>query len=183
MQHELIPLAILGCDLICQAKAGHGKTLIYVIALLQQLGTFDKSRFPLALVMCPTPELVRQTELEFKRIGKHMQDVKILALVPEGDLDSEQEKIMASKPAILIGMHDRLAALAERPLLSSLLMCNVKHVVIDKADAIFDRPGTCEKFSHLPSLESTFVRFALIFMQRYMQRSTCCLSVSLRRSK
>ena len=37
MQHECIPQAILGMDVICQAKSGMGKTAVFVLAVLQQL--------------------------------------------------------------------------------------------------------------------------------------------------
>lgn len=41
MQHECIPQAILGMDVICQAKSGMGKTAVFVIATLQQLEQVD----------------------------------------------------------------------------------------------------------------------------------------------
>ena len=37
VQHECIPQAILGMDVICQAKSGMGKTAVFVLAVLQQL--------------------------------------------------------------------------------------------------------------------------------------------------
>lgn len=37
MQHECIPQAILGMDVLCQAKSGMGKTAVFVLATLQQL--------------------------------------------------------------------------------------------------------------------------------------------------
>ena len=58
VQHECIPQAILGMDVICQAKSGMGKTAVFVISVLQQLevtsGTVG------ALVMCHTRELAYQ---------------------------------------------------------------------------------------------------------------------------
>jgi superfamily II DNA/RNA helicase len=37
VQHECIPQAILGMDVICQAKSGMGKTAVFVLATLQQI--------------------------------------------------------------------------------------------------------------------------------------------------
>ena len=37
MQHECIPQAILGMDVICQAKSGMGKTAVFVLSSLHQL--------------------------------------------------------------------------------------------------------------------------------------------------
>ena len=41
MQHECIPQAVLGMDIVCQAKSGMGKTAVFVIATLQQLEPVD----------------------------------------------------------------------------------------------------------------------------------------------
>ena len=37
VQHECIPQAILGMDIVGQAKSGMGKTAVFVLATLQQL--------------------------------------------------------------------------------------------------------------------------------------------------
>lgn len=41
VQHECIPQAILGMDVLCQAKSGMGKTAVFVLATLQQLEPVD----------------------------------------------------------------------------------------------------------------------------------------------
>ena len=41
VQHECIPQAILGMDVLCQAKSGMGKTAVFVLATLQQLEPED----------------------------------------------------------------------------------------------------------------------------------------------
>ena len=35
VQHETLPQAILGTDVLCQAKSGMGKTAVFVLAILQ----------------------------------------------------------------------------------------------------------------------------------------------------
>ncbi|KAI3815137.1 hypothetical protein L1987_14793 [Smallanthus sonchifolius] len=37
LQHECIRQAILGMDVICQAKSGMGKTAVFVLSTLQQI--------------------------------------------------------------------------------------------------------------------------------------------------
>ena len=37
VQHECIPQAILGMDVICQAKSGMGKTAVFVLSTLHQM--------------------------------------------------------------------------------------------------------------------------------------------------
>merc|ERR1719305_1365280 len=43
VQHECIPQAILGSDILCQAKSGMGKTAVFVLAGLQQLDASEKA--------------------------------------------------------------------------------------------------------------------------------------------
>jgi superfamily II DNA/RNA helicase len=41
VQHECIPQAILGMDILSQAKSGMGKTAVFVLATLQQIEPVD----------------------------------------------------------------------------------------------------------------------------------------------
>ena len=58
VQHECIPQAVLGMDILCQAKSGMGKTAVFVLATLQQLEPVDGQVS--VLVMCHTRELAFQ---------------------------------------------------------------------------------------------------------------------------
>jgi superfamily II DNA/RNA helicase len=37
VQTEAIPTALQGCDLLCQSKSGTGKTMVFVITILNSL--------------------------------------------------------------------------------------------------------------------------------------------------
>ncbi|CAK8530493.1 unnamed protein product [Lathyrus sativus] len=58
VQHECIPQAILGMDVICQAKSGMGKTVVFVLSTLQQIDPVPGQ--VVALVLCHTRELAYQ---------------------------------------------------------------------------------------------------------------------------
>ena len=58
VQHECIPQAILGMDVICQAKFGMGKTAVFVLSTLQQIDLIPGQVG--ALVLCHTRELAYQ---------------------------------------------------------------------------------------------------------------------------
>ena len=58
VQHECIPQAILGMDVLCQAKSGMGKTAVFVLSVLQQLEPVDGEVG--AVVICHTRELAYQ---------------------------------------------------------------------------------------------------------------------------
>ena len=60
VQHSCIPQAMIGSDILCQAKSGMGKTAVFVVSVLQQLE-------PVAgkvsvLVLCHTRELAFQVQ-------------------------------------------------------------------------------------------------------------------------
>ncbi len=61
VQHECIPQAILGMDVICQATSGMGKTAVFVISVLQQLEVTSGEVG--ALVLCHTRELAYQVRV------------------------------------------------------------------------------------------------------------------------
>ncbi|CAL5409090.1 unnamed protein product [Camellia sinensis] len=64
VQHECIPQAILGMDVICQAKSGMGKTAVFVLSTLQQIEPVAGQ--VAALVMCHTRELAYQSVMNFE---------------------------------------------------------------------------------------------------------------------
>merc|ERR1712063_139351 len=69
VQHECIPQAILGTDILCQAKSGMGKTAVFVLACLQQIDASEKA--VKVLVICHTRELAYQIKHEFDRFAKY----------------------------------------------------------------------------------------------------------------
>lgn len=65
MQHECIPQAILGMDVLCQAKSGMGKTAVFVLSVLQQIEPATPPEVA-AIVLCHTRELAYQVPLDTK---------------------------------------------------------------------------------------------------------------------
>lgn len=76
VQHECIPQAVLGMDILCQAKSGMGKTAVFVLATLQQLELTENVVY--VLVMCHTRELAFQISKEYERFSKYMPAVKVI---------------------------------------------------------------------------------------------------------
>ena len=75
VQQECIPQAILGVDVLCQAKSGMGKTAVFVLTTLHQL---EESSNPVSvLVMCHTRELAFQIKKEYERFTRHMAGVDV----------------------------------------------------------------------------------------------------------
>ena len=74
VQHECIPQALLGMDVICQAKSGMGKTAVFVLATLHQINPVPGEVH--VVVLCHTRELAFQIQKEFQRFSKYLPDIK-----------------------------------------------------------------------------------------------------------
>ncbi len=79
VQHETIPQAVLGGDIVCQAKSGMGKTAVFVLATLHQLNATahpEGDNQVSVLVLCHTRELAFQIAHEYERFSKYLPAVK-----------------------------------------------------------------------------------------------------------
>jgi len=75
IQAAALPVALLGKDLIAQAKTGSGKTAAFGIALLANLNV---RRFAVqAMVLCPTRELADQVATEIRGLARAEENVKV----------------------------------------------------------------------------------------------------------
>ncbi|PQM32736.1 DEAD-box ATP-dependent RNA helicase 56 [Prunus yedoensis var. nudiflora] len=75
---NVFPQAILGMDVICQAKSGMGKTAVFVLSTLQQIDPVAGQVS--ALVLCHTRELAYQICHEFERFSTYLPDLTDLSL-------------------------------------------------------------------------------------------------------
>lgn len=78
VQQECIPQAILGMDVLCQAKSGMGKTAVFVLASLQQIEA--RANEVVVVVLCHTRELAFQIKNEYARFSKYMPETKTAGL-------------------------------------------------------------------------------------------------------
>ena len=78
IQAASLPAALLGKDLIAQAKTGSGKTAAFALALLANL---NARRFAVqAMVLCPTRELADQVASEIRRLARSEENFKVVVL-------------------------------------------------------------------------------------------------------
>ncbi|KUF95057.1 F-actin-capping protein subunit alpha-2 [Phytophthora nicotianae] len=94
VQHECIPQAVLGMDIICQAKSGMGKTAVFVLATLHQIEPVDGQIS--VVVMCHTRELAFQIAHEYERFSKYLVDVKTGVFY--GDMRRDIQEIFKATP-------------------------------------------------------------------------------------
>jgi len=133
VQHECIPQAILGTDVICQAKSGMGKTAVFVLAVLQQLD--PQPGEPAGLIMCHTRELAFQICHEFDRFKKYLPNVKAAVFYGGIPVQENRDLLKNDPPHIVIGTPGRILQLAEE---GQLKLKSIKYFVLDECDKMLD---------------------------------------------
>lgn len=78
VQEKCIPQAVLGTDVLCQAKSGMGKTAVFVLATLHLIEPVDGQVS--VLVLCHTRELAFQIAKEYERFSKYLPNIKVSSL-------------------------------------------------------------------------------------------------------
>jgi len=132
IQAEALPAILDAKDVIAQGQTGSGKTAAFALGLLQKL---DLKRFCIqSLVLCPTRELAEQVAKEIRKLGRGIQNIKVLTLcggVPMGPQTASLEHgahIIVATPG-RIEDHLRKA---------NLNLENLNMLVLDEADRMLD---------------------------------------------
>jgi ATP-dependent RNA helicase UAP56/SUB2 len=133
VQHECIPQAILGTDVICQAKSGMGKTAVFVLSVLQQLEPSPTGIR--ALVLCHTRELAFQICHEFDRFKTYLPNVKTAVMFGGIPIQTNKQTLEKDKPQIIIGTPGRILQLVEE---KTLDLKQLKHFVLDECDKMLE---------------------------------------------
>lgn len=133
VQHECIPQAVLGMDVICQAKSGMGKTAVFVLATLHQLEPHDGEVS--VLVMCHTRELAFQIANEYARFSKYLPSVKTGVFYGGVPIKSNRDTLKTDSPHIVVGTPGRILALTRE---KSLKLGTIKHFVLDECDRMLE---------------------------------------------
>ncbi|KAA8618473.1 SrmB Superfamily II DNA and RNA helicase [Pyrenophora tritici-repentis] len=139
VQQVTIPQAILGNDVLCQAKSGLGKTAVFVLATLQQMDEKPEAGAATILVMCHTRELAYQIRNEYNRFAKFLPEVRVGVFYGGTPVQKDIELLSNkdSHPHIIVGTPGRINALVRD---RHLRLANLKHFVLDECDKMLDQP-------------------------------------------
>jgi len=131
VQQSAIPQAILGTDIICQAKSGMGKTAVFVIATLQQMapqkGVVD------TLVLCHTRELAYQICQEYMRFSKYLPDVNVKVFFGGINIKQHRQLLEQETPNIVVGTPGRILQLITE---KALKVDHLKRFIMDECDQL-----------------------------------------------
>ncbi len=121
-----------GFDFVGIAQTGTGKTIAYLLPILQDL-KFSDQPHPRVLVLVPTRELVIQIVEEIEKLTPNLS-VRVLG-VYGGTNIKPQKQAIAQGLDIIVGTPRRLYDLA---LTSVLRLKSIKKLVIDEVDIMLD---------------------------------------------
>jgi ATP-independent RNA helicase DbpA len=132
IQAASLPVALLGRDLIAQAKTGSGKTAAFALALLANL---NPRRFAVqAMVLCPTRELADQVTTEIRRLARAEENIKVVTLCGGVALRGQLASLEHGAH-IVVGTPGRIMDHLER---GSLDLEALNTLVLDEADRMLD---------------------------------------------
>ena len=162
IQERAIPAALQGSDVIGTAQTGTGKTLAFLIPVIELLNR-EASRQPIALVLLPTRELAMQVEEQYEQLrGNRLRKA---ALIIGGMLEKTQMQAVRSGAALIIATPGRLQDFINRKLVN---LREIKILVLDEADRMLD-------MGFLPAIQ----RILAILPAK---RQTLCFSATMEQS-
>ena len=139
IQALTLPVALPGRDVAGQAQTGTGKTLAFLITVINRLLTGPaladrKPEDPRALILAPTRELAIQIHKDAVKFGSQL-GLKF-ALVYGGVDYDKQRQILTEGADVIIATPGRLIDYVKQHKVVSLHACEI--CVLDEADRMFD---------------------------------------------
>ena len=139
IQALTLPLALNGRDVAGQAQTGTGKTLAFLVAVVNRLLTRPalaerKPEDPRALILAPTRELAIQIHKDAVKFGSQL-GIKF-ALVYGGVDYDKQRALLQAGADVIIATPGRLIDYVKQHKVVSLHACEM--CVLDEADRMFD---------------------------------------------
>lgn len=132
IQVESFPVILSGKDVVGIAQTGTGKTLAYMLPILQDL-KFSKQVNPRVLILVPTRELVLQVVERIKSFAKYM-NVRVLGVYGGVNINTQKQQVVEGTD-ILIATPGRLYDLTVSRVLQ---LKSVNKLVIDEVDVMLD---------------------------------------------
>ena len=132
VQKEAVPVIRKGQDVIIKSQTGTGKTLAFLLPLLEKVKT--KSDDVQAVILTPTRELTLQIAKVAATLGKAI-DVRTLAIYGGGDFERQRERL-GKGVHIVVGTPGRVLDHLRR---KTLHIDHATRFVLDEADEMLKR--------------------------------------------
>ncbi|MBN8209422.1 DEAD/DEAH box helicase [Bacillus sp. NTK071] len=141
VQEKAIPRIMDGEDLLVEAPTGTGKTLAYLLPIMQKMDPEKKNTQ--AIVLAPTRELAMQV-FEVSQGFLKGSGMTAASLIGGAAIKRQLEKLK-KHPQLIVGTPNRIAELID---MKKLKMNEVRTIVADEADQVL-HPSTIEDVSYI----------------------------------
>jgi ATP-dependent RNA helicase RhlE len=162
VQAAAIPLALGGKDVLATAQTGTGKTLAFLIPIMEKL-LAEKTRGVTALVLGPTRELALQVAEQYEALRG--RQLPAAAVVVGGLSEGRQLEALRRGARLVVATPGRLEDFLDRGLIDFQAL---RALVLDEADRMLD-------MGFLPSIRRIVAALP-------KQRQTMCFSATLEAS-
>jgi ATP-dependent RNA helicase RhlE len=163
IQEQAIPPALEGKDVLATAQTGTGKTLAFLIPIIERLQVKSAVTGVRALVLLPTRELAMQVNQEYEKL--RTGNMRKAALVMGGASEKNQIHALRTGSQVVIATPGRLQDFITRRLVD---VKAVEILVLDESDRMLD-------MGFLPAIR----RIVAVLPQN---RQTLCFSATLEAS-
>lgn len=177
IQSQTIPLALKGRNIIARSATGTGKTLAYLIPVLNNINTANPN--VQAVITAPTRELAQQIYAVAQGYRKFDSDIKIRLVIGGMDRNKEIESLNHSQPHVVIGTPGRIKDLFLKE--KVLRVEKTKCFVVDEADMTMefgfldDVDAVCGRMDHdlqMMVFSATIPQSLIPFMKKYLTNAT-----------
>ncbi|XP_077934374.1 putative ATP-dependent RNA helicase DDX59 isoform X4 [Halichoerus grypus] len=130
IQMQMIPVGLLGRDILASADTGSGKTAAFLLPVITR--ALCESKTPSALILTPTRELAIQIESQAKELMSGLPRMKTVLLVGGLPLPPQLYRLR-QHVKVIIATPGRLLDIIKQ---SSVELRGIKIVVVDEADTM-----------------------------------------------
>jgi ATP-dependent RNA helicase RhlE len=135
IQHETLPHALKGVDIIGLADTGTGKTAAFLLPILDKIVRARVNKvFEKAIIIAPTRELAQQIERELIDLTNRNMDIFSVLCVGGMDIRRQIQQLRNGAD-VVIGTPGRLGDLIDRRLIN---LKEYNTVVLDEVDRMLD---------------------------------------------
>lgn len=130
IQMQMIPLGLLGRDILASADTGSGKTVAFLLPVI--IRALSESKTPSALILTPTRELAIQIERQAKELMSGLPRMKTVLLVGGLPMPPQLYRLR-QRVKVIIATPGRLLDIIKQ---NAVALCGIKTVVVDEADTM-----------------------------------------------
>ncbi|CAM4604183.1 putative ATP-dependent RNA helicase DDX59 isoform X2 [Caretta caretta] len=130
VQMQMIPVGLLGRDIVASADTGSGKTAAFLLPVI--IKALEETKTPSALIVTPTRELAIQIERQAKELMIGLPNMRTVLLVGGLPLPPQLHRLKQTVK-VIIATPGRLLDILKQ---SSVQLHGIKIVVVDEADTM-----------------------------------------------